>query len=208
MEGERAMERSLKRWICVVCAVLFSAVPLMGVVQAESLWTDNATPMTGLFADHKAHAVGDILTILVSETSSAVRTGSASNSKTASVSKDAGVGTGFKILGGTASAGSSDSFKTAGSLSNSNVVTAKLTVQVTEIKPNGNLVVSGTHVVKQNNEEQTINVTGEVRPEDVTTDNTVSSVYVANAQIKINGKGPINDKERQGILTQIFNFLF
>ena len=202
------MDKLLKKWIGILCTVIFSALPFIGVAQAESLWTDTATPMTSLFADHKAQAVGDILTILVSESSSAVRTGNTSNSKTASVSKQAGVGTGFSILGGTASAGSSDSFKTAGTLSNSNVVTARLTVQVTAIKPNGNLVISGTHMVKQNNEEQTITVTGEVRPEDVSSDNTVSSVYVANAQIKINGKGPINDKERQGILTQIFNFIF
>ena len=195
--------------MCIVCMLTMLMCPLMPAVQADSLWQDTgATPMNSLFADHKAHGVGDILTILVSETSTAVRTGNASNSKSASVTKNAGVGTGFAILGGAGSAGSSDSFKTSGALSNSNVMTARLTVQVTEVKPNGNLVVSGTRLVKQNNEEQTITVTGEVRPEDVTANNTVSSMYIANAQVMINGKGPINDKERQGILTQIFNFLF
>ncbi len=60
----------------------------------------------------------------------------------------------------------------------------------------------------QNGEEQKITVTGEVRPEDVTVDNAVMSYNVANAQIRIDGKGPIANKQRQGILTQIFNLLF
>ena len=68
--------------------------------------------------------------------------------------------------------------------------------------------MSGTQSIKQNNEEQKITVTGEVRAEDITPDNTILSSLVANAQIRIDGKGPIAGKQRQGIITQVFNFLF
>ena len=81
-------------------------------------------------------------------------------------------------------------------------------MQVTEVKPNGNLVVSGTQSIKQNADLHTITITGVVRPDDIAADNTVLSSYVANAEMKFDGKGPINAKQRQGILTQIFNILF
>ena len=81
-------------------------------------------------------------------------------------------------------------------------------MQVTEVKPNGNLVVSGTQSIKQNTDLHTITITGIVRPDDIAADNTVLSSYVANEAMKFDGKGPINAKQRQGILTQIFNILF
>ncbi len=183
----------------------FSAVQAPAAASAESLWSD-ATAANSLYADHKAHAVGDILTIVISESSSATRSGTAKNTKDASTSMDAGTGIFHGIA--SASAGSSDSFKTSGSLANTNSVTGKITVQVTEVRPNGLLAVTGTQSIKQNGEEQKITVTGLVRPEDITPNNTVMSYNVANAQMRVDGKGPISGKQRQGLITQIFNFLF
>ncbi|QDR82095.1 flagellar basal body L-ring protein FlgH [Sporomusa termitida] len=174
-------------------------------VQANSLWLDSG-PTASLFSDFRAHAVGDIITIVISESSSASRIGNASNSKSASTSLDAGVG--LLTFIEPVSGGSSDSFKAQGSVANSNRVTGRITVKVTEIKPNGLLVVSGTQSIKQLSDEQKITVTGLVRPEDVTADNTVLSSNVADAQLKIEGKGPLASKQKQGILTQIFNFIF
>lgn len=194
------------RWIIrgVAGAILLMGLLLGGQLPAgaESLWSDQGT----LFVDHKAHTVGDTLTILISESSSASRVGKASNAKSGSVSNAAGAGI-FHFLA-SASASGQDSSSSSGSITNSNSVTGKITVQVTGVKPNGNLLISGTQFINQNGEEQKIIITGEVRPDDVTSDNTVLSSYVANAQIKIDGKGPIADKQHQGILTQIFNFLF
>lgn len=172
---------------------------------AASLWSDAPTT-AGLFGDVKARAVGDSLTIIINETSNASRTGNASNSKSANVGADAGVGI-FKFLA-EASASSSDSFKAQGSINNTNKVTGRITVQVIEVKPNGNLIISGTQSIRQNGEEQKITLTGSVRPYDITADNTVLSNFVADAQLRIDGKGPLANKQRQGILTQIFNFLF
>ena len=83
-----------------------------------------------------------------------------------------------------------------------------MTVQVIEVKPNDNLVVSGTQSIKQNKDLHQITITGVVRPDDIKPDNTVLSSYVANAEVKFDGKGPLNSKQRQGILTQVFNILF
>lgn len=187
----------------IILILLCLTLPVsISSVFAQSLWSDS----NSLYGDRKAREVGDIVTILISETSSASRVGSANNSKTSSTKMDAGVGIFSPITA--ASAGSSDSFKAAGTLTNNNNVTAKITAQVIEVKPNGNLVISGTQSIKQNNEEQKITVTGTVRTDDITPNNTVLSTYVANAEIRVDGKGPIAGKQRQGILTQLLNFLF
>ncbi|HWR09146.1 flagellar basal body L-ring protein FlgH [Sporomusa sp.] len=188
--------------LLLILIVLTQPVP---TAQADSLWVDSAAAAS-LFSDHRAHAVGDIITIVISESSSASRTGNASNSKSASASLDAGVGL-FTFIE-PVSGSSSDSFKAQGALANSNKVTGRITVKVTEIKPNGQMIISGSQTIKQLSDEQKITITGMVRPEDITPDNTVLSSNIADAQLKIEGKGPLASKQKQGVLTQIFNFLF
>lgn len=190
---------------------IFPALP----VSAESLWVDGS-PSAVMFTDRKARMVGDLITIIVSETTSAVRSGTATNTKDTTTTANAGSlwGSLTSILGfpsqpaTAATMTNNDSFKTSGALSNKNAVTARITVKVTEIKPNGNLVVSGTSTVKDHGETQMITVSGLVRPDNITPDNTVLSSNVADANVQVNGQGPITNKQRQGILTQVWNFLF
>lgn len=189
----------------ILAVFLMVLLSFSATVSAASLWSDSG-PGALMFGDRKAHAVGDIVTIIINETSSASRSGNASNSKSASTSTEAGTGIFHGIA--EASATNQDAFSAKGSLSNTNKVTGQMTAQVTAVKPNGNLVISGSQSIKQNNETQKITVTGEVRPEDITANNTVLSSYIANAEIKIDGNGPISSKQRQGIITQIWNFLF
>lgn len=182
---------------------------LVNPVYAQSLWTDTSTA-SNLFADRKAAAIGDIVTIIISESSSATRDGKASNSK--SVSGDANVELPLKILGfnlnGSGSGSYSDKYNAQGSLSNTNKVSAKITTTIKEIRPNGYLVITGTQNIKQYGEEQKITISGVVRPDDIAADNTVLSTYVADAQIQIDGKGNISSKQRQGILTRLWGLLF
>lgn len=173
--------------------------------EANSLWVDSA-PAANLFYDHRAHGIGDVITIVISESSTANRAGTAANSKSGSTTLNAGTGL-FTFIN-PVSGSASDSFKSSGSITNTNTVSGRITVKVTEVKPNGQLVVTGTQTIKQNADEQKITITGLIRPEDVTVDNTVLSSNVADAQLKIEGKGPLASKQRQGVLTQIFNFLF
>ena len=182
----------------VAICLLFSSQ----IVLADSLWTD----APNMFSDRRAHGVGDTVTILISESSTATHTGNASNSKSGNDSLSAGTGI-FHFLAA-ASASSSDSFSAKGALSNVNSVSGKLTVQIVEVKPNGNLAVSGTQSINQSGEEQKITITGVIRQDDISPDNTVASSNVADAKLKIDGNGPIANKQREGILTQLFNFVF
>lgn len=107
-----------------------------------------------------------------------------------------------------ATASGSDSFKANGTANNTNTATGNVTVTVVEVKDNGNLVVEGTQSIWNNKNEHRITVQGVVRPDDISVDNTIASSKVADATLRFDGKGPLNAKQRQGILTQIFNILF
>ena len=196
-----------RRCLAVLSALLIAGAVLlpMPAVRASSLWSDSS-PTSTIFGDQRARGVGDILTIIVSETSTAARSGASSNTKSAKASTDKGGG----LLGfiPNSSIGEDDSFSSKGSINNTNTAKARLTVKVVEVKPNGNLVVSGTQNIRQNGEEQRIVVSGQVRPADIQADNTVLSSNVADAKILFTGKGSLVSKQRQGILTQMWNWLF
>ncbi len=200
-------QKTNQRLLALVAAFIlaFTAVLPMTDVRAESLWSDSSATSV-IFGDQRARAVGDILTIVVNESSTAVRAGSSSNTKSASASTNQGTG----LLGflPESSLGQNDKFSSNGSINNTNTVKARLTVKVTEVKANGNLVISGTQNIRQNGEEQRIVVSGQVRPSDIQSDNSVLSSNVADAKILVTGSGPLVNKQRQGILSQIWNWIF
>lgn len=199
------MDKKWRRHIAAALAAAVLAGPAAPAL-AQSLWEENVGGESMLFADRKARNVGDILTIVISETTTSSMTKASSNTKAGSQNLNAGVGI-FGFLAA-ASAGGSDSFKADGAATNTNRATGRVTVTVTEIMPNGNMIVEGTQSIWQNNNEHKITLRGVVRRDDVTALNTVPSTQVADATIRFDGKGPLNAKQRQGILTQIFNFLF
>jgi flagellar L-ring protein precursor FlgH len=197
------VDKSTRKAVSLLLGIMLCVIAPLA--EANSLWSDNS-PAASLYGDRKARVVGDVLTIIINESSSASRTGSANNSKSTSGSVEAGVGM-FTFLNN-ASFGNADSFQADGKISNTNKVSGTITVTVTEVKPNGDLIVSGTQSIKQNGEEQKITITGTVRTDDITANNTVLSNYVANATLTVDGKGPIARKQRQGVLSQILNIFF
>lgn len=159
-----------------------------------------------MFADRKAHNIGDIVTILISESTSTSTNKNTTNGKSGNQEITAGTGILRMLMGG--SAGQSDKFSASGSTSNSNRVSGRLTVTIVDVMENGNLVIEGKQSIWQNKNEEKITIKGIIRPEDISVNNTIPSNKIADATIKFDGKGPLNNKQRQGILTQIFNILF
>ncbi|MBQ1613662.1 MAG: flagellar basal body L-ring protein FlgH [Selenomonas sp.] len=182
--------------------LFFSVAP---VVSAQSLWAGGGR-YRNIFSDRKASDVGDILTIVISESTSISDTRSNSNSKSGKTNLNAGVGI-FDFLK-MATASGSDSFKADGAATSKNSTNANVTVTVVDVQPNGNLVLEGTQSIWNNKNEHKITFKGICRPEDISANNTISSTKIAGATVRFDGKGPLNAKQRQGILTQIFNFLF
>ena len=193
----------LKKVLTAILVASFLLSTSGATVEAKSLWVDS---QWGMFADKKARDVGDILTIIISESTTQTATKSRSNSKSGSTTLGAGTGI-FHFLAA-ASASGSDSFEADGSARDTNSFSGRITVTVVEVLPNDNMIVEGTQSIWQNRDEHKITLRGIVRRADVTAANTVPSTKVADATLKFDGKGPLNAKQRQGILTQIFNFLF
>ncbi|MFC2286280.1 MAG: flagellar basal body L-ring protein FlgH [Selenomonas sp.] len=200
--------RNSKKWQAFMLAGVFSgALFFAPTAFAQSLWADAAEGTSyGVFADRKAHNVGDTLTIVISEKTTTTQTKSRKNGKSASTTLNAGTGI-FDFLT-SASAGASDSWKADGSAKDSSNFSGNIAVTVVEVQPNGNMIVEGTQSIWQNKDEHKITLRGIVRRDDVTYENTVPSTKVADATVRFDGKGPLNAKQRQGILTQILNILF
>lgn len=188
-------------WLTAALFLLITAQ-----ASATSLWSDTS-PAAAMFADRKARAVGDTVTILIVEQTSAVNKAGTNTSK--ETETNMGAGSGFLLKAITA-AGSdySDSYNSSGSTTRSNTLNAKITAQVVEVKPNGNLVITGSQTIKVNGEDQKIQVTGTVRPDDINPDNTVYSTALSDSSVKVDGKGSIGSKQKPGIINRLFGWLF
>jgi flagellar L-ring protein precursor FlgH len=172
-----------------------------------SLWTSASR---GLCEDTRAHKVGDTVTIVVAESTTATSSAATKTSR-ADSAKFNGMTGGFKTLNNVLQPfGLSNSASTDGSgqTSRSGTLTTRLSAVIKEQLPNGNLVVEGTRTVGVNAEKQKVVISGIVRPQDIGPDNTISSVYLANASVQVDGKGPIGDRQRKGLISTILHWLF
>ena len=183
-------------------------------MQADSLFpgssTDvarNHTDSASLFSDNKARRVGDTLTIVITETGAASSVAATKTAKTESLNYGPGFGPLLSNLKNFGLSGGINS-DASGSTTRADTLTASIGVTVTKVLPNGNLEVEGKRKVGMNAETQEITLTGVVRPTDIAYNNTIPSPLVADAQIKYGGRGPVGDKQHDGIISRIFKILF
>jgi flagellar L-ring protein precursor FlgH len=176
--------------------------------------TDGAIYQAGqqmeLFADLKARRIGDILTIKLNESTAASK-----NAVTKTTKATAVANTGPTVFGKTittkgvpilnTSMTGSDSFDGEGASTQSNSLAGSLTVTVTDVQANGNLVVQGDKTLKLNQGDEYVHIAGVIRPADIATDNTVTSDRIADARISYSGKGVTDSANRMGWLARFFN---
>lgn len=179
--------------------------------------TDGAIYQAGqemlLFADLKARRVGDVLTIVLNESTNASKSAITKTTKNSAVT-DTGptifgksiTTKGVPILDTTLSG--SHSFDGEGSSSQGNSLVGSLTVTVTDVQANGNLVVQGDKSLKLNQGDEFVHISGVIRPADIATNNTVTSDKIADAHISYSGKGVIDNSNRMGWLSRFFNSVF
>jgi len=162
-----------------------------------------------MFADRKARAVGDVVTVLVTESTSATQDADSEAKRSLDAVASGGSGL-FGILKRVpkATLGGSTSHKGSGSTTRSSRLTSTITCRVIEITSGGQLVLEGERALKINADTQVLRFRGHVRPDDIAPDNTVLSGAVADARIEVLGKGPIDRHVKPGILSRIFEFLF
>lgn len=181
---------------------------------AASLWTAPGGTERAMIADRKASRVGDILTIVVSENASQNTSQSKKTSTSSTV--DAAVeqflfanskmGTHNGGLPGIKFGGTND-YSGGGSVSNSQSVSARAAVLVTDVLPNGNLVIEGVRRVTFSNETQHVVLHGIVRADDISSSNTVLSSSIANARLEFVTKGDLANASKRGWISKLYEFL-
>ncbi len=147
-----------------------------------------------LFSDIKAHAVGEVITVLVVESASARQESNVKSRSNASVAADgslAGSFVEFLPVFGASSVLSSDIDNSNGS-DQEDRLSGKITVSIVEETGAGLLRIQGERTVEVNGEENIMKLEGLVRPRDIRTDNTVYSYNVADAQIIYRQAGVVN----------------
>jgi len=177
-----------------------------------SLW---ASSSGSLFADLKAHKIGDVVTITISEQSNASKAAATSASRDKEFSGQftfAGVGVNGSAQKGAVNFGPyngkfSNAFTGSGQTTQADSMTAYMTATVVDVLPNGNMVIRGSRWTKVNDELQQIVLEGVVRPADITRNNSVLSQNVAEAKIFLVGKGPVAQHQKPGWLGQILDFV-
>jgi len=189
------------------------ALPVEPPVAAPgSLWNSASD---GIVADLKARRRGDILTVAIYEAASASKEASTSTGRDSSASVglsnifgleknidkiNAGIDS-SKLVG----TNYNNDFKGSGATTRKEDLVATLSVRVVEVLANGNLRISGGKTVTVNREDQFINLTGEVRPADISAANVVDSKFILDAVISYTGNGIISDKQGQGWLARILD---
>jgi flagellar L-ring protein precursor FlgH len=169
----------------------------------------NDAPM-GLFMDLRARAVGDILTIELTEQTNASKESSTSSSRGTNIDTGIPIFAGRPITsGGTnilnTEIGSAASFDGQADASQSNSLSGSITVTVADRLPNGNLLVRGEKWITLNHGEEFIRVQGIVRPVDIGPRNSIPSTKVADAKITYSGKGTLANSNRPGLLARFFS---
>lgn len=197
-----------------------SKIPVQSATRpytAGSIWPGETTRNT-LFQDLRARNIGDIVTIEISEKTSAIKEATTSTARKSSddiaVKKFLGMPLNFGMrnflgMGQPFSPeiqSSYDSkFDGSGSTKRSGELSAIITTRVVEILPNGNLVIEGKKDTIVNNELQYIVLSGIIRPEDITEQNTVPSAQISDARIEYSGKGVVADEQSPGWLRRILD---
>jgi flagellar L-ring protein precursor FlgH len=184
--------------------------------QMNSLWGGNKQTF---FKDQRAANVGDILTVFIDIDDEADLENETertrSNSENAGL--DAFLGNELELaeifsegIDNTNLIGMDSTSRSAGqgSTEREEEVRMKLAATVTQILPNGNMVIQGRQEVRVNFEKRVLELAGIIRPEDITTENAISYEKIAEARISYGGKGQITDVQQPRYGQQVFDILF
>jgi len=165
-----------------------------------------------MFGDKKASATGDILTIVVAESVAAQNSQSTKSNRDSSIS-DAitsfiypGLATHKGALPSLSLSGKA-AYDGGGDISNTQSLSSRAAVLVTDVLPNGNLVIEGVRVVRFSGETQYVVLHGLVRRDDIASDNTIISSNIADARVEFYAEGALTDAQKRGWLAKVYEKL-
>jgi flagellar L-ring protein precursor FlgH len=178
----------------------------------NSLWRNGSR---AFFKDQRAHRVGDILTVKVNITDKAIIDNETKRSR--DTNEDSGIDNFFgkskvPILNSAVptrifTSDSTTSTDGKGSVNRQEALQTNVAAVVTQVLPNGNLVIEGKQEIRVNFEVREMIVAGVVRPEDIESDNTIDSSKIAQARIAYGGRGQITDVQQPRYGQQVMDVL-
>jgi flagellar L-ring protein precursor FlgH len=169
---------------------------------AVSLWNDT----TNWVADRRPGRAGDIVTVLVDEKTDTQDKATTDLKKSASNSVSNGAGI-LKFIRNLSLTSQNDA-KGDSSIKRNHYGRTTLSCVVTEVLPNGNLVIEGTRDVRTSEETLQLQLVGVIRPQDVDSNNQIRSNMIANAELAIKGRGALSRTQKPGIITQVLQAVF
>ncbi len=214
-EGQDMRWCQLRRWCGLALLLLLAPVAML---PAASLFTAETMADGTLYSDSVARRQGDLITILVQESTSVSEknktTAKRDNTLSAAVNMLPYSSEIVQSAGNSSnrlpavSAESSKNFQGQGDYEATGEVKATITGRVLDVLDNGNLLIEGRRAVRVNNDTKTILITGIIRTSDIRSDNTVLSEKLHNFQVSIVGEGPLTRSQSEGFLGQIADILW
>jgi len=182
---------------------------------SNSLWRTGAR---SFFRDQRASKVGDILTVLIQIQDDAVVNNSTSRTRDAEEAADVTKIFGYeaaldKVLpeaidpSSLVSAGSASTHTGTGTVNRKETVNLTVAALVTQVLPNGNMVIQGHQEVRVNFEVRDLDIAGVIRPEDITATNTIEHIQIAEARVSYAGRGEIQEMQQPRYGQQIVDVI-
>lgn len=193
------MTRSALRGCAMLVGLAITAST--GTAQADQLF--DGSSWSAMASDERAGAVGDILTVVVSESARA----SSELRQNSSRSTDIGGSIGVGSIDESATLDVGGSYSGRGEVTRTEQFITQMSAEVVEVLANGDLVIQGQQHLVINGENTRISVRGKVRPQDIVSGNYVFSSRIAQAQIDYDGKGFVSRSAKPGLINRIFSFL-
>jgi flagellar L-ring protein FlgH len=198
------LQRIVLALVALVATAPFASTQQLASNQARrgSIYNPDAGPF-GLTANKTAAKLGDLVTIVISESQDV------KNEETSDLKKQTGLKyelsrfdikpNAFSTLPGL-EASSDDNFKGSANYSKKGKFQARVTAVVVDVLPNGNMVVNGRREIRIDKETKLIEFSGIIRRYDVKADNSIASELFANAKVSYTGSGPLtNSTNRRGL---------
>ena len=188
--------------------------PEVATREMNSLWSSTRQ---AFFEDQRAKDVGDILTVTINMENEAEMESTSSRSRSAGENAAIPALAGFEEyllsktlpdgadLANLANVTSTSNNNNSGTTESEDALTLRIAAVVSQILPNGNMVVIGRQEVRVNYEKRVLEVAGVIRPEDIMVDNTIPHDKIAEARIGYGGKGFISDVQQPRLGQQIFD---
>jgi flagellar L-ring protein FlgH len=182
-----------------------------------TIWQGENTA-SSFFIDQRAKGIGDIITIKITEVSTASEKATTDTGRTseinAGISNFFGLDSKFSTISkhigkdNLIKANTDNTFSGTGETTRTGSLSATISAKVVDLLPNGNLAIEGKREIYVNNEKKEILLQGVVRPRDIAYDNSVYSTQVADAKVIYTGIGVIGEKQRPGWMTRLFDIVW